>query len=978
MSNKKPGNNAQSILLNLARRQIGLLQAEINFRASHQQPWSSPDDLAASNQKLLRLVRQSRLALLQLSTCLEKSGSVDNPEEDCKEIAALVRLIHEATLLSSELHASVHSEAKRRTLKAFEASVLAVIQDGQGPSYMRTVTREKILNHGDEVNRLYQLLTDGGGKMNSDFRFVDAATLQIAAQRTDLFSPNQCAKLQKRSAEVEAWMVQETERLASEIVAREDHDSFRRELQNLFKADAADEGSTRSNNNVSEKKEEAKQQRSSPGEGWACSACTFYNEDASLIQCGVCGTPQYSDFVTVAKRKPSSVIDKKNSDISSSKYSSPASNSNKSKSSSSSFDASKKTVWIHITDVPELIGPSAKHIHELRHETGAKSIYAYAEHADQNGMCPVQIQGTPATIRAAVAAIEQRFPRLLIKDASSQQQHYEKNTVSTELFIQDSAVAELIGPCGTGVQALIKQTGVDTIYADQERLNQFNWCPVEIRGSPDSVAKAAAMISHYYASYLMEAKVVWIANAEVGRFIGPRGLNVQALKKETGIQWVTAEQDKSVDGLCPVRIEGSSIAVKKATDFVIQQYDGSLDKPPGLGKVKATVVEQRLSEEKEKLESEPQSSFESSAASGDKVSISVAAGTRADRPPQAGIKVASPDDSSNDGSFNSNDAVVLARDGAPPPPSFPQYSNSYGSVGGVPLAYSNPYYGAPQEAKHYGARQLQEANLYGSPPHPPPPMVAPSTPGTNNLYYSTMTNMVVSPSKVEDAVVAPKDCVGGRALLAMPPGFETQSVTSTSLAGNSTTPSETIHQSIPSKDDADNVLDFLQQHKSAFKCTAHSFLEWLQSMDIESLHDMAEAMEDDEIFEEMKQNGFKAFKRKAVLKDIEARLKIQEEHFDSSGSSPVVPNVTPTPEPPSELVCPIGHALFRDPVLAADGHCYERVEIESWFRRAQSIGNHPLSPLTGEPMPHLSLTPNIPIATMARDFLRNNPTSDVS
>ena len=34
---------------------------------------------------------------------------------------------------------------------------------------------------------------------------------------------------------------------------------------------------------------------------------------------------------------------------------------------------------------------------------------------------------------------------------------------------------------------------------------------------------------------------------------------------------------------------------------------------------------------------------------------------------------------------------------------------------------------------------------------------------------------------------------------------------------------------------------------------------------------------------------------------------------------------------PDALCCPISMEIMRDPVIAADGHTYERAEIESWF-----------------------------------------------
>eukprot|EP00009_Paramoeba_aestuarina_P003095 CAMPEP_0201511052 /NCGR_PEP_ID=MMETSP0161_2-20130828/3563_1 /ASSEMBLY_ACC=CAM_ASM_000251 /TAXON_ID=180227 /ORGANISM="Neoparamoeba aestuarina, Strain SoJaBio B1-5/56/2" /LENGTH=272 /DNA_ID=CAMNT_0047906383 /DNA_START=145 /DNA_END=963 /DNA_ORIENTATION=- len=51
--------------------------------------------------------------------------------------------------------------------------------------------------------------------------------------------------------------------------------------------------------------------------------------------------------------------------------------------------------------------------------------------------------------------------------------------------------------------------------------------------------------------------------------------------------------------------------------------------------------------------------------------------------------------------------------------------------------------------------------------------------------------------------------------------------------------------------------------------------------------------------------------------------------------------------------CPITEAPFQDPVVAADGHTYERYAIEHWFRSGQRI-----SPMTAQPLSHTELTPN--------------------
>ena len=68
------------------------------------------------------------------------------------------------------------------------------------------------------------------------------------------------------------------------------------------------------------------------------------------------------------------------------------------------------------------------------------------------------------------------------------------------------------------------------------------------------------------------------------------------------------------------------------------------------------------------------------------------------------------------------------------------------------------------------------------------------------------------------------------------------------------------------------------------------------------------------------------------------------------------PPARPAPPPrdddvPEEFLCPITFDLMTDPVIAADGHTYERRAIEAWFSRART------SPVTNEPLEHLHLIP---------------------
>lgn len=65
------------------------------------------------------------------------------------------------------------------------------------------------------------------------------------------------------------------------------------------------------------------------------------------------------------------------------------------------------------------------------------------------------------------------------------------------------------------------------------------------------------------------------------------------------------------------------------------------------------------------------------------------------------------------------------------------------------------------------------------------------------------------------------------------------------------------------------------------------------------------------------------------------------------------------------LVCPISLQLFEDPVLAEDGHTYERAAITEWIRLNGT------SPLTRQPLQIDGLRPNIIIKKIVDDFEKN-------
>jgi hypothetical protein len=67
---------------------------------------------------------------------------------------------------------------------------------------------------------------------------------------------------------------------------------------------------------------------------------------------------------------------------------------------------------------------------------------------------------------------------------------------------------------------------------------------------------------------------------------------------------------------------------------------------------------------------------------------------------------------------------------------------------------------------------------------------------------------------------------------------------------------------------------------------------------------------------------------------------------------------------PKEHFCPITQEVMQDPVIAADGHSYDKEAITRWFSEREI----PTSPLTNLRLPSTVLTPNIALKNVIQDW----------
>ena len=96
----------------------------------------------------------------------------------------------------------------------------------------------------------------------------------------------------------------------------------------------------------------------------------------------------------------------------------------------------------------------------------------------------------------------------------------------------------------------------------------------------------------------------------------------------------------------------------------------------------------------------------------------------------------------------------------------------------------------------------------------------------------------------------------------------------------------------------------------------------------------------------------------------------QENPLKNNDNEDIINNYIESIAPKRELICPITQELFNDPVVAEDGHTYERIALQRWFDDSK---NKPLrSPATNSYLTGQSMFPNIAIKGMIlshREFL---------
>ena len=113
-----------------------------------------------------------------------------------------------------------------------------LLESGEAATWLRTVEESDLKSLGGETNRLYQLLVEGRVAHHLE---LDAATLEAASNRTDLFTTKQCEALETKRQEAEESVEKEAERAMEQAKEKRAAEAKERAELAAMKKKAAEE-----------------------------------------------------------------------------------------------------------------------------------------------------------------------------------------------------------------------------------------------------------------------------------------------------------------------------------------------------------------------------------------------------------------------------------------------------------------------------------------------------------------------------------------------------------------------------------------------------------------------------------------------------------------------------------------------------------------------------------------------------------------
>lgn len=110
---------------------------------------------------------------------------------------------------------------------------------------------------------------------------------------------------------------------------------------------------------------------------------------------------------------------------------------------------------------------------------------------------------------------------------------------------------------------------------------------------------------------------------------------------------------------------------------------------------------------------------------------------------------------------------------------------------------------------------------------------------------------------------------------------------------------------------------------------------------------------------------FHIFEEKSDWRRMRTFLRVHDNDISERGIDELKKGVLymPGKKMPNQFLCPIMQAPMRDPVVTADGHTYDRVNIQRWFDQGKRT-----SPMTNRTLENWSVLPNFALKSLMADM----------
>jgi len=152
----------------------------------------------------------------------------DAEKTTSSELAGLQEITEKMVQVKRDLESEYAVYLKGDTRKQFKAFLANLLESGDGPRWISSVTADVLTDLGGDPNRLFQLLVEGSPKS----LLLDGAMLLAASQRSDMFSPKQSNLLKEFGEKLDEQARIETNRLFEDLKQAEKEAQERLSMEN--------------------------------------------------------------------------------------------------------------------------------------------------------------------------------------------------------------------------------------------------------------------------------------------------------------------------------------------------------------------------------------------------------------------------------------------------------------------------------------------------------------------------------------------------------------------------------------------------------------------------------------------------------------------------------------------------------------------------------------------------------------------------